>query len=116
MATSKAARGDALAQDAQQLEEHVGNKDIPFRDRADALGAFVKKLESRVTQLHAQIGSAKGEYKTKLDAVGLPVVVFETPAEALLILTKRDQQLQQTTKGVLSSETLIHHLVQRNLK
>jgi hypothetical protein len=116
MATNKAARGEALAGDAQQLEEHVRNKDIPFRDRADALGAFVKKLETRVTLLQAQIGAAKGEYKAKLDTAGLPTLVFDTPADALLILTKRDQQLQQTTKGVLSSETLIHHLVQRNLK
>jgi hypothetical protein len=116
METSKAAQGEALAQDAQRLEDHVRYKDIPFRDRADALGVFVKKLEGRVTQLHAQIASAKAEYKVKLDTIGLPSVVFETPADALLILTKRDQQLQQTTKGVLSSETLIHHLVQRNLK
>lgn len=116
MATNKPARGDALAGDAAQLEEHVRCKDIPFRDRADALASFVKKLEARVDKLHAQIGAAKGEYKAKLEAVGLPTVVFETPADALFILTKRDQQLQQTTKGVLSSETLIHHLVQRNLK
>lgn len=116
MATNKAARGDALAGDATQLEEHVRLKDIPFRDRADALAAFVKKLEARVDKLHAQIGAAKGEYQAKLEAVGLPTLVFETPADALLILTKRDHQLQQTTKGVLSSETLIHHLVQRNLK
>lgn len=116
MATSKAARGEALAADAQQLEEHVRSKDIPFRDRADALGAFVKKLETRVTQLHARIGATKGEYKARLDAAGLPTLVFDTPADALLILTNRDQQLQRTTKGVLSSETLIHHLVQRNLK
>ena len=116
MRTNRAARGEALAQDTEQLEKHVRNKDIPFRDRADAIGAFVKKLEGRVTQLHAQIGAAKGAYKAKLDAAGLPSLVFDTPADALLILTKRDQQLQQTTKGVLSSETLIHHLVQRNLK
>lgn len=116
MATNKSARGDALAGDATQLEEHVRLKDIPFRDRADALAAFVKKLETRVDKLHSQIGAAKGEYKSKLDAAGIPSLVFETPADALLILTKRDHQLQQTTKGVLSSETLIHHLVQRNLK
>jgi hypothetical protein len=116
MATSKPARGDALAGDASQLEEHVRTKDIPFRDRADALAAFVKKLEERVTQLHAQLTAAKGEYSAKLEAAGLPIVVFETPADALFILTKRDHQLQRSTKGVLSSETLIHHLVQRNLK
>ncbi len=116
MTTNKAARGEALAGDAAQLEEHVRLKDIPFRDRADALAAFVRKLEARVEKLHSQIGAAKGEYKSKLDPAGIPSLVFETPADALLILTKRDHQLQQTTKGVLSSETLIHHLVQRNLK
>lgn len=116
MATNKAASGEALAGDAQRLEDHVRNKDKPFRDLADGLGAFVKNLEKRVTLLHHQIGAAKGEYKAKLDTAGLPTLVFDTPADALLILTKRDQQLQQTTKGVLSSETLIHHLVQRNLK
>jgi len=116
MATDKAARGEALAQDAQQLEEHVRNKDIPFRDWADALGAFVKKLETRVTQLHAQIGAAKGEYKAKLNAAGLPSLVFDTPAESLLVLTNREQGITKTTKGIMAADTLIHQLVQKYLK
>jgi len=41
---------------------------------------------------------------------------FEIPAEALLVLTKRDQSPQQTTKGIMPSETLAHHLIQGNLK
>jgi len=116
METGKTAQGEALAQDAQNLEDHVRNRDIPFRDRADGLGAFVKRLESRVKQLHSQIATAKAEVKSKLDAAGLPTVVFDTPADALQVLTKRDVQLETTTKGVMPSDTLIHHLVQRNLK
>lgn len=116
MATNKAARGEALAADAQQLEEHIRNKDIPFRDRADALGAFVKKLETRVTLLHSQIGAAKGEYKAKLDAAGLPSLVFDTPADSLLVLTNREQGISKTTKGIMAAETLIHQLVSKNLK
>jgi DNA-binding HxlR family transcriptional regulator len=116
MDTARPAYGETLAQDAQSLEEHVRNKDIPFRDLADALGAFVNRLEKRVTELQAQIGVAKSEVKGKLETAGLPTLVFDTPAEALLIVTKRDQQLHHTTKGVMPSETLIHHLIQRNLK
>lgn len=116
MATNKAARGEALAQDAQQLEEHIRNKDIPFRDRADALGVFVKKLETRVTQLHTQIGAAKGEYEAKLDVVKLPCIVFNMPAESLLVLTNREQGIMKTTKGIMPAETLIHQLVQKYLK
>ncbi|MGH7170076.1 MAG: helicase HerA domain-containing protein, partial [Gemmataceae bacterium] len=116
MRTGGAAQGATLVQDAQVLEEHVRNRNLPFRDLADALGVFVKKLETRVTLWHGQISTAKADYKGRLDAAGLPSTVFEAPAEALLVLTKRDQQLAHTTKGVLASETLIHHLVQKNLK
>lgn len=116
MATSRQARGQSLAQDATVLEDHLKNKDIPFRDRADGLGAFIKNIEQRVDQLHGQINVAKGEYKLSLNDKGLPFSVFEVPAEALLILTKRDQPLSHTTKGVLQSETLIHHLIQSSLR
>jgi hypothetical protein len=116
MDAGRLAQGEALAQDVQRLEEHVRNKDIAFRDRADAHGAFVKRLEKRVSELHSQISAAKVQFTMKLAAAGLPPAVFDTPSEALLILTKRDQQLQHTTKGVMPSETLIHHLVQRNLR
>jgi hypothetical protein len=115
MDPSKPAQGDALAQDVQQLEDHVRNKDIPFRDLADALGVFVKRLEAQVTTLHAQVSAAKAEFTAKLEAAGLPPGVFNTPAEALLILTHRDQSPQQTTKGIMPHETLVHHLVQRHL-
>ncbi|WP_146506117.1 hypothetical protein [Rubinisphaera italica] len=116
MATDQSAKGAVLAQNAGQLEDHLKNKDVPFRDRADGLGAFVKAIEQRVDDLHSEINAAKGQFTTTLDDEGLPAVVFQTPADGLLILTQRDQQLQHTTKGVLANETLIYHLVKRNLK
>jgi hypothetical protein len=116
MATDKPAKGDVLSQDAVGLENHIKAKDIPFRDRADGLGAFVKRIEKRVDELHAQISAAKGQYKQLVDTKGLPPIVFEVPAEGLLILTKRDQPLSHTTKGVMQNETLIHHLIQSNLR
>lgn len=116
MATDQSARGAALAQDAGRLEDHLKSKDVPFRDRADGLGEFVKAIEKRVDDLHVEVNAAKGQFTTTLEDNGLPAVVFQTPAEGLLILTKRDQQLQHTTKGVLANETLIYHLVKRNLK
>jgi hypothetical protein len=116
MATNKPAKGDSLAQDATSLEDHIKAKDIPFRDRADGLGAFVKRMEKRVDQLHNQITAAKGQYKQSLESKDLPSLVFEVPAEGLLILTKRDQPLGHTTKGVMQNETLIHHLIQSNLR
>jgi hypothetical protein len=116
MRTGGAAQGDTLAQDALALEEHVRSRDLPFRDLADALGVFLKKLEIRVTQLHREISTAKADYELKLDSAKLPSAVFDVPAESLVILTERDQQLTQTTKGVLASETLIHQLVQKNLR
>jgi hypothetical protein len=116
MDAGRLAQGEALAQDVQRLEEHLRNKDIPFRDRGDALGVFVKRLEKRVGELHSHISTAEAASAVKLADAGLPMAVFDTPAEALLILTKRDHQLQHSTKGVMPSETLIHHLVQRNLR
>ena len=118
MATNKAARGEALAGDATQLRRPRPHQRHSLPRPCRRLGRVPSRnWQARVTQLHAQIKArAKGEYKAKLEEVGLPTVVFDTPADALLILTKRDHQLQQTTKGVLASETLIHHLVQRNLK
>jgi hypothetical protein len=116
MDARRLAQTDALSQDAERLEAHLSNRDIPFRDRADGLGAFVKRIEGRVTDLHARIASARAEYGARLDNAGLPVAVLDVPAEALLVLTKRDQMLERTTKGIMPAETLIHHLVRRNLK
>jgi len=116
MATDQPAKGAALAQRADGLEEHLRTRDIPFRDRADGLGAFVKRIEKQVDQLHTQISAAKGQYLQRLTEAHLPSAVFEIPAEGLLILTKRDQPLGQTTKGVMQNETLIHHLIQGHLR
>jgi hypothetical protein len=116
MDVSRPARGEMLAQDAEQLEKCVRTPDMPFRDQADALGVFVKRIEQRVNELQSHISAARAEAKVKLEAAGLPPTVFETPAEALLVLTKGDQSPQQTTKGIMPSETLAHHLIQGNLK
>ena len=116
MATSQTARGPALAQNVDSLEDLVRQRNTPFRDRADGLGAFLKRIEKRVDVLHGQIKAAMQQYAATLKSAGLPSSVFEVPAEGLLILTKRDQPLGQTTKGVTQHETLIHHLIKQNLK
>src|SRR5207249_7652748 len=96
MDVSKPARGEMLAQDAEQLEKCVRTPDMPFRDQADALGVFVTRIEKQVNELQSDISTTRTEAKGKIEAAGLPTTVFETPAEALLVLTKRDQSPQQT--------------------
>jgi len=114
--TAQSARGETLAQDVQGLEEHLRTKDIPFRDRADALGVFVKRIERRVDDFRRQVSLAKTDLTAKLTAVQLLTMVLDTPADALLVLTKLDQQLEHSTKGIMPAQTVIHHLINRELK
>jgi hypothetical protein len=111
MNPAKQALGEALAHDAGALEQHVEAEDLPFRDLADGLGAFVKRLQTRVDELHAKVAAAQTAVKAQLEAEKLPVAVLAAAAEAIVLQTKLDRQLERSTKGVMAAETVIHALV-----
>jgi hypothetical protein len=111
MNPARQAMGEVLARDANALERHIAAEDLPFRDRADGLGAFVRRLETCVSELHGKIAAARTSVKAQLEAERLPPAVLEAAAEALILLTRLDRQLERSTKGVMAAETVIHALV-----
>jgi hypothetical protein len=115
MNPSRQAMGEVLAREASALERHIEAEDLPFRDRADGLGAFVKRLETRVSELHGKVAAAQTSVKAQLEAEKLPVAVLIAAAEALVLLTRLDRQLERSTKGVMAAETVIHALVTGDL-